>query len=279
MNEPFWYDIAFFEQGKLSDLYENIVRAVRSEAPHWVAFVEPGTTRNLGFGTKLRPFKFDNVVYTPHSYDTAAELSGSFDPSHRQSVIDDIAKLKKEAQSFGAALLLGEYGGPNGDPNVAEYMDAQYTGMGNIASGGMYWNYTRDDMYGMLDPAGHEKSALVNSLVRPYPERVAGDPISYSFDAASRLFAVNYLADAKVDAPTVISIPPRIYPEGYAVDCGGCDYEETQSSLRIVSPPRSSPARVVIQPNKARFRSALADRPKTFRDTVREDPRAANRGQ
>lgn len=40
--------------------------AVRRVRPHWLAFLEPANSRNVGIPTSLTPFPFDDVVYAPH---------------------------------------------------------------------------------------------------------------------------------------------------------------------------------------------------------------------
>src|ERR1700738_2638407 len=99
----------------------------------------------------------------------------------------------------------------------------------------------------MPAPAGTEKPLLLEAVVRPYPERVAGDPISYAFDAATKTFTLSYHA-ASIAAPTIVSIAPRLYPSGYVVDCGGCAYEKTAGGVAITSAPPGDPAIVKLHP-------------------------------
>src|SRR5215467_6711735 len=85
LNEPEWgtYAIFDFEQDRLEPLYVKVTNAVRAAAPHWVAFLEPGASRNQGIATGLTKFPFADVVYAPHSYDAGAESGAGFDPTHR----------------------------------------------------------------------------------------------------------------------------------------------------------------------------------------------------
>src|SRR5690606_34646721 len=129
--------------------------------------------------------------------------------------IETTRELHGEAQRLGAALWIGEYGGRANHPGIAEYMDAQYAGVGQVAAGSMYWAYDRDAGYGLLDPEGNEKVHLLDALVRPYPELVNGDPIRIGFDRRTRRFSFSWVAGASQHAPTEISVPARVYPEGY----------------------------------------------------------------
>jgi endoglycosylceramidase len=79
------------------------------------------------------------------------------------------------------------------------------------------------------------KAAKLAILSRPYPQAVAGTPKSYGFDMASSTFHLDYLvarADGSGNFPagsqSVIVLPARQYPTGYAVTVNGA---------RIVSAP------------------------------------------
>ncbi len=251
MNEPYWGSTgpAAFDEGPLTVLYERVVAAVRGEAPDWVAFLEPSASRNLGIATHLQTFSFRDVVYAPHSYDSEAEGGGGFTIERREAVLGNLEALGREAGWLDAALWIGEYGGPTEDGGIVDYMDAQYDGAGIVAAGTMYWNYTKDGGYGILDADGNEKPALMSVLVRPYPARVAGDPLSYEFDEATRTFTLRFDVDSRITAATEIVVPARVYPEGVKVACGGCEVEVTAGRVLLRSVPAGDATAVVVSPN------------------------------
>jgi hypothetical protein len=94
-------------------------------------------------------------------------------------------------------------------------MDAAYDATAAVAAGSLYWHYGRDEGYGLLHADGREKEELLDAVVRPYPERVAGDPVAWSFED-ERLVLV-YRRDPDIAAPTVIAAPRRRWPGGAAV--------------------------------------------------------------
>lgn len=249
MNEPYWgsHSILGFEQDLLEPMYERVVPIVRSAAPHWVAFVEPSSSRNLGGTTRLTTPSFGDFAYAPHSYDRDAESGKGFAPAQRGAILSNVASLAQEANALGGALWIGEYGGTAKSPGIVEYMTAQYDAAGAVAASSMYWDYARGG-YGMLAYDGSDAQPLDATLVRPYPERVAGDPVSWSWDDATSTFTFTYRADANVSAPTVLSVPARLYPKGFHVDCGGCANEVDGASLLVTSPPTGDPAVVVVSP-------------------------------
>jgi len=251
LNEPEWgsYSIFDFEPDRLAPMYDRIVRAVRGVAPGWVAFLEPSSARNAGIATSLEPFGFDDVVYAPHSYDSTAEGGGGFDPTHRGQILDNVAKLAGEAQALRAALWIGEYGGVASDPGIVEYMTAQYDAAGAVAAGSAYWAYDNSDGYGLVNPDGSEKPLLDDTVARPYPARVAGDPVSYAFDAATSAFTFVYTPDPSLAVPTEVIVPARVYPNGFTVDCAGCVAAPQGDELVITTPPTDRPATITLRSN------------------------------
>jgi endoglycosylceramidase len=251
LNEPNWgtYPLFQFEVDRLQPLYVDVVTAVREVAPDWVAFIEPSASRNGGIATKLTSLPFRDIVYSPHSYDQNAESGAGFDETHRQKILDSLVELAGEAQTLKAALWIGEYGGMADSPGIVPYMTAQYDAAGAVGAGTMYWSYDKNDGgYSMLTADGSEKPELVGVLVRPYPEWIAGDPIAYAFDAATQTFTFDYTPDRDLDGPTEIVVPERVYPNGYAVDCGGCAIEKATGRVRIVTPATTRTSTVTITP-------------------------------
>jgi endoglycosylceramidase len=250
LNEPEWgtHTIDGFEAQVLEPFYEGIVKVVRAEAPQWIAFLEPSASRNLGFPTGLVPFPFGNVVYSPHSYDGTAESTGLFPVADVPDVLAKVKALQGEAQSLGAALWVGEYGGHWDDPNIGAYLGAEYTGIGAVGAGSDLWDDSTGGGYSPVAADGSENTALADAVALPYPSRTAGDPVSYAFDAASATFTFVYTPDPKVSAPTEIVVPARVYPSGYSVACGGCVYTWTPTELVITSPAKGATATVTLAP-------------------------------
>ena len=224
LNEPSWgsYGVATFERDKLQPYYEQAIAAVRTAAPHWLAFVEPSNLRYLGFSTSLHEFKDTGIVYAPHLYDVQAEQNAMFDPAHAQDLIDTVADYQREATNIGGALWIGEYGGQATDPQIATYLGADYDAAAAMSAGSMYWAYDEGGAYSLLDATGQEVPAIVGPVVRPAPDRVAGKPLGWSFDPATLVFTFSWEADGKITAPTTIRIPARTYPAGYTVSCVNC---------------------------------------------------------
>src|SRR5262249_53810379 len=220
------------------------IAAVRAEAP-WLAFVEPASSRNVGYPSSLRVASPD-AVYAPHAYDAAAESGGGFDPPPRADYHANGMALPDEARAMGAALWIGEYGGVASAGGIGAYMDAAGDAAGMVAADGAYWHYGRDDAYGLLDASGAEKPELLSALVRPYPARVAGDPVSWSWEGGA--FTLVYRPDRAISAPTQIILPSRVFPRGARWECAGCAATASGDVLEVTTPPAGAIATVVVYP-------------------------------
>jgi endoglycosylceramidase len=223
INEPSWgtYQVTKFERDRLGPFDARVIAAVRAQAPGWLAFVEPANSRNLGIQTSLQPLGVPDVVYAPHAYDSQAEQTGAFDPAHRDAFVANIALLRDEADTLGAALWIGEYGGVSSDPQIGAYLDAAYDGAAAVLGSTMAWSYSRGS-YGPIDAGGAEIPQMTAALVRPYPSRVAGDPTAWSYDETTGVLTVSWTNDPSIAAPTEIIVPARLAPNGVDVACGGC---------------------------------------------------------
>jgi endoglycosylceramidase len=247
LNEPSWgtYPVFNFENDRLLPLYADVTTAVRAIAPNWIIFAEPSSSRNIGLESQIHSLPFDNAMYAPHAYDSGAESGSGFDPTHRDAILENGALLAQEAQTMRAGLWIGEYGGVSTESGITDYMTDEYDAAANAAAGTTYWAYDSGS-YGLVDDNDQEKPELVASVVRPYPQLVAGTPNSYGYDATSGTFTMTYAPDRSMTQPTVIAIPPRLYASGMTVDCGGCTSHAETGSLVIDVPPPGDSVTITI---------------------------------
>jgi endoglycosylceramidase len=237
INEPHWGsgDVFTFERDRLQAFYDRDVAAIRAVAPHWVAFLEPGSNRNIGLPTTLAPFAYDDVVYAPHAYDAAAETGQGFDAERRRAFVDNVAALRSEADALGTALWIGEYGGLGTDPGIGAYMDAAYDAASAVGASSMYWAYSNNGGYSVLDADGNEIAPIMDAIVRPYPSRIAGTLLDWTHDEVARTLTVRYRPDLRITAPTEIIVPPRIAAVP-TVACDGCTAEQVGDNMIVTTP-------------------------------------------
>jgi hypothetical protein len=158
--------------------------------------------------------------------------------------MDNITALRAEADRLGGALWIGEYGGLGTDPGIGPYMDAAYDGAAAVAGSSMYWAYSRGGGYAPLDADGNEITAITDAIVRPYPARIAGDPVRWTHDEAAGTLTVVYRPDPRIAAPTEVVVPARLAPGGVTVGCDGCTSVVAGDVVRVTAPPVADAAGV-----------------------------------
>jgi endoglycosylceramidase len=137
----------------------------------------------------------------------------------------------------------------------------------------MYWSYcTCSDPTGspdegmVLDPSkrkttGNLRTTIVDSVVEPYPQVIAGTPVSWGFNRAKRTFTFRYRTARasghgafRSGAVTEISVPARVYRHGDAVHVsGGAIVSKRRARvLQVASCPRAKRVAVTVTPGSRR---------------------------
>jgi endoglycosylceramidase len=165
----------------------------------------------------------DGAVYSPHYYaDLFATVSAD---QHREK----IGELVTESMEVDAPLVIGEYGLPNQPGAIPPpHPEAKvWTRENALAKAELFdemglsalriW-YINGGTFSVIDENWAETERL-DYVMRPYPQRTAGRPVSWRFDHESRRFAATLDIDADVPGETVITVPRHLYPDGAIARC------------------------------------------------------------
>lgn len=163
----------------------------------------------------------------------------------RRAFAEHMAAVQAEAQENlgGVPTHIGEFGisfdirkkkaYETGNFRVQiQLMDRTFRAIEDNLLCGTIWNYTADNTneardkwnaqdYSIFsrdqqtDPANiHSGGRALEAIVRPYAQKIAGEPLRMSFDVRSRKFEFEFRQDSTVTAPTEIYIPDFQYPRG-----------------------------------------------------------------
>lgn len=253
MNEPWpgadWMACALeaggcpgLEDALLRPFYDRGATAARRAAPDQLVWVEPFVLFNFGQAQTSLPGADPRLALSFHSY--ALDVAGE------EAVV---ANAVAAAARDGRPLLCTEFGAST-DPVLLNRLTAQ---LESALVPWLFWTYDEAIIADEHAPAGPDNLRSVEAfgaLVRPYPVATNGTPTAIAFDPPARRFTFAYDAAGPAgDTPpwvlTVVSIPPRHYPDGYVAHVTGAqvvsapgaellllrrDQEATRVSVEVV---------------------------------------------
>ena len=183
----------------------------------------------------------------------------------RQNFVGQIARIIRlsEEQMNHAPTLIGEVGIPFDMQSKRAYrtgdfsmqiraLDATMTALEENFASFTWWNYTPDNTNARGDQWNDEDLSLfsrdqmtgsgsiydggraLQAALRPYPMRVAGVPVSMSFDIHKKAFEFSFRHAAAINAPTEIFIPDYQYPQGYQVQVSDGSTQQADSCQTLI---------------------------------------------
>jgi endoglycosylceramidase len=239
LNEP-WGD----EVKQVGPLFEDAARIIRAHDERAILFASPQALTSSGQDTKLPKPTFANFAYSPHYYDAAVIQISTWLGG---SLKDPVERMANQAIAWDVPLLVGEFGAPGAGTNVAPYMDAFYLELDTRFLSGTQWSWVAHWDAEKKDGWNVEDFSIVDGQqmprqtyrVRPYPARIAGEPLSFSSTPQpSPSVELSYrhdpaLGDTRIFAPrdTVFGGEVRAEVEGDAT----CAYEFDRRHVRCSS--------------------------------------------
>ncbi len=241
--------------------YDRIIAAIRAVDPNGWIFYEPlALPANNGGASDLPkltdPRSGENrLVYFPHFYAIIPELTSHYDPANTAELDDWIAQRSADDTALQVPMAIGEFGLPwdaGGDP--LGYLQKVLNTADAITSGWAYWAYDPGNWAPITGPDLHE-SPNANILVRTYAQRVAGTPIRYAYDPATRVFDLTFADQAGVTGPTEIYLPARrFYASGWQLDVSDADatwtstWDATKEILSVTTPYTAGMHQIHVSP-------------------------------
>jgi hypothetical protein len=166
----------------------------------------------------LEPLGGENLLFAPHFYPHVTDPDALW------------RKILGEGETVKAAMLIGEYGLPNTpfsingrliagasspERDMADARLFDQSLMGTIKT----W-YTSVGNWSLLTPS-HTEVPRFRYFSRPYPQRTAGQPKTFSFDFEKREWNFEWDPASTVNSPTLIFVAARRhYPDGFRVVTG-----------------------------------------------------------
>ncbi len=238
----------------LGAFYDRVTAAIRSVDPATLVFYAPHALANAGVRSHLPPRADGRTALSFHDY-CAADLAtcGPIDDRVFRDAVEAAARSDDP-------LLLTEFGATDD----AAVLGAMADRADRFMIGWQAWHYCGcddptttgpgDEQALVLDPArpprgANLKQPTLDALARAYPQVVAGTPLAWRFDRATRRLTLRYRPARGV---TEIAVPRRRYPRGYRVTVRGARVRSRPNAptLRLVARPGAREVRVTVAPRR-----------------------------
>jgi endoglycosylceramidase len=241
----------------LQQFEEHVRAGIRQVDPSNLVWLETNVISNSGPPSHMGDTPVDDpqLGLSWHDY---CSSGGAVHASGRQGGPDcpfqeDYAAGNAEATAsrLRAAPLITEFGASDDLPDIASMTAVADEHL----QGWMYWHYKNwgdpttesqgsggQGLFAQDRDLASLKQAKADLLVRPYPQAVAGVPVSTKFDPATHVFHLAY-TPRPAGGPTEIFVPARHYPTGYVA---------TVTGAHAVSTPNASPLQLVADTGAGR---------------------------
>ena len=255
MNEPL---VSHFDlsQGLLHDFYKKLVPPMRELDARHALWMEPGVIRNYLNSAPLldEPFPDSNIVYCPHIYPSG--VTASTYEQWKAWLVENYSNMQEEANSWGGALVVGEWGTHPDSPEAEGYIRAQQEVAEELSSGQIYWLWKEasQDSWGFYDfePATQSwipRQSAVRLFSTPYVQAVPGTLVTHNFDPDTGVLAFSFEATGKERGGAQLYLPELWFPDPPTILVNGNSvaYERDPSSQRVLLDLDLEPGRIDVE--------------------------------
>jgi endoglycosylceramidase len=279
LNEP-WPGTAFrdcrqaagcpaFDRGTLAPFYRRVTRAIRGVDQEHIAFYEPQVLFNTGANTSIPTPGFGPTGFSFHVYCTPGLVVGApRDCADNERAV--FGNADTHSRQTGDALLLSEYGATDdvaaltriaqlADRHMVSWQEWHYCGCSDPTTTGP------GDIQALVkDPNQPPRGANVfrdklKALARPYPQAIAGTPLRFSFQPATRRFRLVYTTSVATQeikrtkgcghfrhGLTDVFVPRIQYPQGYRATAEGGSLFRAEHGRHLIVRAHPGAKRVVV---------------------------------
>jgi endoglycosylceramidase len=257
-----------FDGGPLTSFSKKMISSVREVNGRKLIWYEPNVIFNSGADTHHGDTGDDSTGMSFHIYCLPEAFSIPGLPPEACDALERLVLTNAEEQTdrTGDALLISEFGATDNLETIGRIVEASDDSMVSW----QYWHYCACDdpttagpgvqalvIDANKPPTGDNvKDAKLGVLKRPYPQVVAGTPTGYGFDVDTKRFQLSYSTSRAGGGSfsrrygTVVFVPRRHYPNGYAVEVDGATVTSGPDAklLRLVAKPGATAVKLTITP-------------------------------
>jgi endoglycosylceramidase len=264
----------------LTALYRRVDRAIRAVDRHTLVWYEPNVLFNGGAGTEVGPIGDKRTGFAFHDYCLTQPASGTT-PACTTSDNLVFSHAVGYAAHNGTALLMTEFGATTNtafltemvgraDAKMVPWLEWAYCGCQDPTTTG-----PGNEQAIVIDPSKPPRGPnlvkpTLKALVEPYPQVIAGTPMSWRFSSSTRTFTFKFTT-ARAGGPhfgagslTDIATPALVYAGHYAARViGGAIVSKKGAGVLMISACRHAiRITVTVRPSGSSHGSCEAPQPR-----------------
>ncbi len=214
-----------FDETVLGPFYQRLIDAIREVDRDSYIFYESryGAVAN---GSPCFLPRLDDprpggrrLAYAPHLYSVSAEASGSY--SDDDGTLDAWeAERVVDATRMEVPIWLGEFGTAASFDGSERFIRSLAEVADRSQIGWAYWSWDPSGPTGwaLWDSTTSEDNQMARLIARPYPRRIVGEPVSWSFSHETGRFEVRVTAPESASGEIEIWVGDTWYPNGWILD-------------------------------------------------------------
>ncbi len=251
MNEPL---VSHFDlsQGLLHDFYKKLVPPMRELDARHALWMEPGVIRHYLNSAPC----WMNHSPTAISFTARISTPAVTYEQWKAWLVENYSNMQEEANSWGGALVVGEWGTHPDSPEAKGYIRAQQEVAEELSSGQIYWLWKEasQDSWGFYDfePATQSwipRESAVRLFSTPYAQAVPGTLVTHKFDFDTGVLAFSFEATGNEWGGAQLYLPELWFPDSPTILVNGNSvaYERDPSSQRVLFDLNLEPGRVDVE--------------------------------
>jgi endoglycosylceramidase len=253
-----------FDRNELAPFYRSVIGRIREADRSHLVFYEPNVLFNFDANTNLPDLGYRHLGFSFHNY-CFPGLVGGAPPTCPEGEDLVFKNADSRAKATGDALMLSEFGATAdtsildritgyADRHMVSWQEWHYCGCDDPTTQGP--GDTQALVKDLSKPprGANVFHAKLKALARPYPQAIAGTPIRFGFDPATRKFELVYTRK-RVNGNgsfrrgyTDIFVPKLQYPDGVNVSTDGGSVTGLHQHFYVRPHPGAKRIKLVISP-------------------------------
>ncbi|MET0595703.1 MAG: cellulase family glycosylhydrolase, partial [Polyangiaceae bacterium] len=232
----------------LPAVYDRVAAAIEAEVGPTAVLCDDPIVPINDVARLARP-EHARFAYGPHFYDVLSTIGAPVDPARLSA---DVAAIIDRGETYGAPVVIGEYGVTNTHPMKVDFMSAVLDTADSRRASAMAWDGSistmkwNDEDFSVFTSDGTERGWGA-VLDRPVPRAIDGTILDWQWDAAAKTFSLS--VEGQEDHVSEIYLPSRHLGASPKITVTGARHRfVSETGIVLVAPERGASWSLTAEP-------------------------------